>query len=202
MRIQTAPSDLVDILIAEEDALLSKGLRQLLEGSGYRCAEAQDGHQALALALQEPPRCVLLDLAIPGLDGFAVARRLRSDLRTAESHIHCLTASEDALVRDQARLAGCEECLRKPPDGERLLHVIRQNIERETLVRAAVVSGLTKTQAEHLLDWLENHDCTGLAVTMERDSFAVRCVCPPGLHLGTDEGGGVCLTSQDLSTSL
>ncbi len=202
MRIQTAPSDLVDILIAEEDALLSKGLRQMLEGSGYRCAEAQDGHQALALALEEPPRCVLLDLAIPGLDGFAVARRLRSDLRTAESHIHCLIASEDALVREKARLAGCEECLRKPPDGERLLHVIRQNIERETLVRAAVVSGLTKTQAEHLLDWLENHDCTGLAVTMERDSFAVRCICPPGLLLSADEGGGVCLKSQDMSTSL
>jgi CheY-like chemotaxis protein len=201
MRIQTAPSDLVDILIAEEDALLSKGLRQLLEGSGYRCAEAQDGHQALGLALQEPPRCVLLDLAIPGLDGFAVARRLRSDLRTAESHIHGLTASEDALVREQARLAGCEECLRKPPDGERLLHVIRQNMERETLVRAAVVSGLTKTQAEHLLDWLENHDCTGLAVTMERDNFTVRCVCPPGLRLGMDEGGGVCLKNQDLSIS-
>jgi len=201
MRIQTAPSDHVDILIAGENASLSRGLRQLLEESGYRCAEAQDGHQALALARQEPPRCVLLDLAIPGLDGFAVARRLRSDLRTAESHIHCLTASEDALVREQARLAGCEECLRKPPDGDQLLQVIRRNLERETLVRAAVVSGLTKTQAEELLDWLENHDCTGLAVTMEGDSFAVRCVCPPGMRLSVAESGGVCLKRQDRNAS-
>ncbi len=201
MRIQTAPSDRVDILIAEEDASLSRDLRQLLEESGYRCAEAQDGRQALALALEEPPRCVLLDLTIPGLDGFAVARRLRSNLRTVESHIHCLTSSKDSLVRAKARLAGCEECLSKPPDGEQLLQVIRRNMEQEEPAMAAVVSGLTKMQAEQLLDWLENHHCTGLAVTMEGDDFAVRCICPPGMRLSMDKGGGFCLKRQDMSIS-
>jgi CheY-like chemotaxis protein len=196
MRIQTVPSDRVDILIAEDDATLSSVLRQLLERHGYRCAETQDGNQALTLALEEPPRCVLLDLAIPGLDGFAVARRLRADLRTAESHIHCLTASEDALVCEQARLAGCEECLSKPPDDDRLLQLIRRNMERQKRNGAAVVSGLTKVQAEQLLDWLENHDCTDLAVAMEGDNFAVRCICPPGMRLLAEEGGGVCLSDQ------
>jgi hypothetical protein len=54
---------------------------------------------------------------------------------------------------------------------------------------------LTKTQGEQLLDWLENHDCTGLAITTETDSFSVRYVCPPGMRLSVDEGGGVCLSS-------
>src|SRR5437763_2340683 len=99
MRIQTIPSDAVDVLIVEDDAPTRQLLRLLLEQGGYRCAEAADGCEALALARAEPPRCVLLDLRLPGLDGFTVARRLRADLRTFGTHIHCLTGQQDPTVR-------------------------------------------------------------------------------------------------------
>jgi len=58
-------------------------------------------------------------------------------------------------------------------------------------VKAAVVSGLTKMQAKDVLDWLENHGGTGLAVTTEPGGFVVRCVCPPGFRLDQQEDGGL-----------
>src|ERR1041384_8115547 len=72
----------IDVLIAEDDRLLRQTIRCLLEAQGYTCAEAGDGRAAVALARQRPPRCVLLDLGLPELDGFSVARHLRSDPRT------------------------------------------------------------------------------------------------------------------------
>jgi hypothetical protein len=56
------------------------------------------------------------------------------------------------------------------------------------------VAGLTLREAEELLDWLENQGCTGLEVAHRGGTgFVVRCVCPPGLRLGRDEGGRVRL---------
>jgi CheY-like chemotaxis protein len=196
MRIQTVPSDSVDVLIVEDDVLTRQTLRLLLEQRGYRCTEAADGRQALALARERPPRCVLLDLLMPELDGFAVARRLRADLRTFGARIHCLTGLQDRLIKEQARLAGCEVFLSKPVDEGDLIQVVGRPGEQGN-PPATVISGLTKAQAEDVLDWLENHGCTGLAVTAEEDGFAVRCLCPPGLRLVPHEGGGVRLLRQD-----
>jgi CheY-like chemotaxis protein len=102
MRIQTVPSESVDILIVDDDASTRVGLRLYLERHGYRCVEAGDGREALALARTHLPRCVLLDLRLPGLDGFTVARRLRADPRTFSAHIYCLTGLRYNLIREQA----------------------------------------------------------------------------------------------------
>ena len=193
MRIQTIPSDSVDVLIVEDDSLTRQSLRLLLERRGYHCAEAGDGRQALALARDQPPRCVLLDLGIPGLDGLVVARRLRDDLRTFGTHIHCLTGLHSQRVRKLAQRAGIEVFLTKPVDGASILEIVGSEVKREDEVKVAVVSGLTKAQAEEVLDWLENHGCTGLAVKAEEDGIAVRCVCPPSFCLDQEEDGGLRL---------
>src|SRR5947209_6028958 len=119
---RTAP---VDVLIAEDNPFTRKSLRGLLERQGYTCVEAEDGLRAVELALSAAPKCVLLDLVMPGLDGFAVARRLRADPRTRAAHIHCLTGLSDPAAREQARQAGCEAFLTKPLDMEVLLEVLR-----------------------------------------------------------------------------
>ena len=193
MRIQTIPSDAVDVLIVEDDNLTRQTLRLLLERRGYRCAEAGDGRQALTLAQDQPPRCVLLDLDIPELDGIVVARRLRDDLRTFGTHIHCLTGLQSPWVREQAQRAGFEAFLTKPVDGHSLLEIVGSAVKLEEEVKAAVVSGLTKAQAKEVLDWLENHNCTGLAIKAEEDGIAVRCVCPPSFRLDQEEDSGLRL---------
>jgi CheY-like chemotaxis protein len=191
MRIQTIPSDSVDVLIVEDDRSTRQTLRRLLERRGYHCAEARSSCQALALARAEPPRYVLLDLVMPDLDGFAVARRLRADVRTFRTHILCLTDRQSQRVWEQAKRAGIDELLSKPVDGQRLLEVVGRQREQEDAMKAAVVWGLTKAQAEDVLDWMENHGCTGLVVTEESVGFVVRCVCPLGFCLRRTEDGGL-----------
>src|SRR5262249_55498807 len=85
----------VDVLIAEDDAPTREGIRRLLEQQGYRGAEAGDGREAWELARRPLPRCVLLDLRMPALDGLAVACQLRADPRTCGAAIHCLTGLTD-----------------------------------------------------------------------------------------------------------
>jgi CheY-like chemotaxis protein len=188
MRVQALPSERVDILIAEDDAHVRVALRRLLEQIGYRCAEAANGRQAVSLAQAQPPQCVLLDLAMPELDGFSVARQLRADPRTAAAHIHCLTGLLDAQTRQQAHQAGCEAILTKPIDPPQLLEVVRRQV-RPT--EAAVVSDLTAAQAEKLMDWLENHGCTELELSSDADDYTIHCVCPPGLRLGQEANGSL-----------
>jgi CheY-like chemotaxis protein len=124
MTAQAERASAVDILIAEDDAPTRRSLRALLEQQGYTCAEAGDGRRALELALSAPPRCVLLDLVLPGLDGFAVARRLRADPRTSGVHIYCLSGLSDPAAREQARQAGCEAFLSKPVEPTQLLETV------------------------------------------------------------------------------
>jgi CheY-like chemotaxis protein len=171
----------VDVLIAEDDETLRLGVRYLLEHEGYVCAEATDGLEAVEVALQRTPRCLLLDLGMPGLDGFEVARHLRSDPRTRAVHIHCLTGMTGPDVRRQAAEAGCEGFLTKPVAPEVLLEAVRGPEPRPEVRR---FSGLNLAEAEDLLDWLQNHGCTELDTSLDDAGVTVRCVCPPGFQRG------------------
>ena len=196
MADQAESAPRVDILIADDDAQARWELRRLLEHRGYTCAEAADGLRAVGLARAAPPRCLLLDLGMPGLDGLAVASRLRLEPQTRGIHIHCLTGLGDLGARVRARLAGCEEFLTKPVDPARLLDLVRRHVEPNAEPPAAEwltgwLPGLTAAEARDVLDWLENHGCAGLAVSGHDGRFVVRWVCPPGLRLGVEAGGGV-----------
>src|SRR4051812_31054755 len=114
----------VDVLIAEDDAPIRSSLRFLLEKEGYTCAEAATGREAVELAQNSPPRCVLLDLGMPEMDGFAGARHLRADPRTRHPRTHCLTGSKDPGAQEQAQQAGCEMFLPKPVDPGALLNLV------------------------------------------------------------------------------
>jgi CheY-like chemotaxis protein len=174
-----------DVLIADADPTVRAAVRVLLEGDGYDCVEAGDGLDALQFARRTPPRCLLLDLALPRMDGLVVAERLRQDSRTSGVHVHCLTGRTDADTRRRAAEVGCELFLAKPAEPLDVLKAIR---------RSAWVDGLTMRQAEELLDWLERQGCTHLeAACPTGDLFAVRGLCPPDLSLVRDPDGGVRL---------
>jgi len=176
----------VDVLIAEDDASTRAVLRYVLEHQGYTCAEAEDGREAVELARTSTPRCLLLDLGMPELDGFAVARRLQSDPETRDIPIHCLTGRQDPDACTQASQAGCGEFLVKPVDLARLLEVVRRHVRPPG---GGWVTGLTLTEAEDLLDWEENNGRRTLEVFLGADeSVGVRRPSPRGLGAGPDEG--------------
>jgi CheY-like chemotaxis protein len=193
MLLQKDLAHRIDVLIAEDDAITRHGLRCLLEGAGYHCAEAGTGREAVELAQQHPPQCVLLDLRIPELDGFSVARRLRADPRTQDISIHCLTGWTDEAAREQAAKAGCDLFLTKPVDADALLEVVHQDLRGPT----EWVLGLTKYEAEELLDWLEAQGTVGELEYGADQGFAVRC---PGFRAEKDENGQLRLSRRSESS--
>jgi CheY-like chemotaxis protein len=191
VRSSTLSGRPIDILIAEDDELTRENLRCLFELNGHRCAAAPDGARAVELAHLSRPRFVLLDLALPLLDGFAVARRLRGDARTRTAHIHCLSGLRGPHVREEAYRAGCETFLSKPVDVDALLGLVREQLRQPEI---GAVSGLDLRQAERLLDWLERQGCVNLGLNLDPEGGAsVHAVCPAGLRLVRDENGDVCL---------
>jgi CheY-like chemotaxis protein len=90
--------------------LVTKFLRHL----GYQLLEATDGVQALELASSSAVDLILLDLGLPALDGYQVARRLKSDPATADIPLVALTAYALRSDQDRATKAGCDYYLAKP----------------------------------------------------------------------------------------
>jgi CheY-like chemotaxis protein len=111
----------IDVLIVEDDAITRRALRHVLEAEGYACAEADNGQEAVDIARLCPPQLVLLDVMMPGMDGYTAARMLRSDPRTREVRIHFLTARDGPAARRAAARAGGEGILTKPIDFDGLL---------------------------------------------------------------------------------
>ena len=76
--------------------------------------EADDGRSALALARRERPDLIVMDLGMPGMDGWEAARRLKADPQTADIRIIALTAFALRGDEERAREAGCDGYLSKP----------------------------------------------------------------------------------------
>ena len=102
------------ILLAEDQPSARELLRAILSGGGYRVLEAADGHEAIRIADATVPDLVLLDIQMPGRDGFSVCAELRSDPRFAAVPIIAMTAGLMRGERERAMDAGFSEFLAKP----------------------------------------------------------------------------------------
>ena len=102
------------VLIAEDDDDNREGYAEYLSFLGYRVEQASDGDRAWALVQDVRPDVLLLDLALPGTDGWEVARRVRSDPRTHGTLIIVLSACVFPGDVERAKAAGCDLFLDKP----------------------------------------------------------------------------------------
>ena len=84
------------ILIVDDDPILVKLVETTLRKAGYETISAGGGREALRLAQDEQPDLIVLDVAMPGMDGFEVARRIRQSPEMKHIIILVLTASSDA----------------------------------------------------------------------------------------------------------
>ena len=109
------------VLVVEDDAPLRRMTGIFLRAAGYRVRAAEDGPSGLALARDERPDLVLLDLMMPGLDGWEVLRRIKGDARTAAIPVLVLTASVDPPLTEQALRLGATRFLAKPIDSRVLV---------------------------------------------------------------------------------
>lgn|SRR5207302_2040265 len=114
------------VLIAEDEPDNQVILQTVVEALvGVRSEVVGDGLAVLASIERERPRMILLDLMMPLLDGFQVARRLKSDPATASIPIVAVSALARPDDREEALAAGCDEFVRKPFELDELEQVIR-----------------------------------------------------------------------------
>jgi CheY-like chemotaxis protein len=111
------------VLVVDDDPGTVASLRLLLETWGFEAWTARDGQTALEMAPAFPPEVVILDLAMPGLDGYAVARRLRQTT-TDGVCIICMSGYGAAPDRQRSREAGCDHHLLKPADPEEVRRLL------------------------------------------------------------------------------
>jgi CheY-like chemotaxis protein len=91
---------------------------------------AEDGEKGCEMAATEGPDIILMDLEMPGIDGWEASRRLKSDPRTRDIPIIALSAHALAGTRDKALAAGCDEFDTKPIEFDRLLATMRRVLAR------------------------------------------------------------------------
>ena len=113
------------VLIVEDHVDTREMLRILLNMIGCRVIEAEDGEQAMSVAEKGEPDLILLDVRIPILDGLAVTRLIRSHPVLNEMPIVLITGMETPQLHREALSAGCNDCLFKPLDLERLEDLIK-----------------------------------------------------------------------------
>ena len=113
------------VLIVEDHADTREMLRILLNMMGCRVIEAEDGEQAMSVAEKGHPDLILLDVKMPLLDGMTVTRLIRSHPILNGVPIVLITGLGTPQLHREAFVAGCNDCLTKPLDFERLQELIK-----------------------------------------------------------------------------
>jgi DNA-binding NtrC family response regulator len=121
------------VLIIDDDASIRKILHRILTGEGYEVEQASDAFQALDLLDSSQPDAALLDIKMPGMDGFGLLDNLRS--RGLEIPVVILTGHGDQFTASECLEAGAAAYLTKPPDRADLLLAIRGAVAQGRVAR-------------------------------------------------------------------
>jgi two-component system cell cycle response regulator DivK len=118
------------ILIVEDHEKNRKLMREVLQVTGYRTLEAETAEEGLRLARETHPALVLMDLQLPGMDGFAALAALRADGATQAIPVIAVTASAMSHQRPQILAAGFDGYQTKPISVREFLQVVREMLDR------------------------------------------------------------------------
>ena len=113
------------ILIIEDDEDLQRGLIVRLKASNYDTAFASDAAMALTVARKEAPDLILLDLGLPGGDGFLILDRMKNIVELAGTPVIVVSARDPHANKERALKAGASAFFQKPVDNQELIAAIQ-----------------------------------------------------------------------------
>lgn len=134
------------VLIADDEPNIVIPLEYLMKREGYEVLLARDGDEALAAIRRERPDLVLLDVMMPGMDGYAVCRAIRAEPRTQILPVIMVTALDPHEERVKGLEAGADDFLTKPVNQQELMARVK------SLLRVKSLYDQVETQAQELAD--------------------------------------------------
>jgi DNA-binding response OmpR family regulator len=159
----------VSILVVEDDSDIQRLLSYNLRAGGYEVLTCEEGYEALSIAKQRLPELILLDLMIPGLDGFEVCKELKRNPETRSIPLIMLTARGEEVDRIVGLELGAEDYVVKPFSPRELMLRVRALLRRSSGEPAAE----SVWQNEGLRVDFEAHKATidGEAITLTATEF-------------------------------
>jgi CheY-like chemotaxis protein len=118
------------VLVIDDQAFFTTMLRNVLEQQGFKVVAANNGPDGIAAAKQCKPNAILLDIEMPGMDGFAVCQALKADPELKHIPVMILTSTDDAKLNEKAFAAGADITTIKAVSGERLVNSLRLALMR------------------------------------------------------------------------
>jgi DNA-binding response OmpR family regulator len=157
-------ADAATILVVDDDPINLNVLFQTLEGHAYKLLAARSGEDALKIARRARPALILLDIQMPGIDGYETCRRLKSDASTKDAAIIFLTALQDTREKVKGLSLGAIDFITKPFDTDEVLARVKRQVEAQRMSFDLQLKNRQLAQA------LENR--SGPKAEQERDSVA------------------------------
>jgi CheY-like chemotaxis protein len=137
MAVKTNPT----VLVIEDYSDTRKLLSSLLRAHGYKVIEAKDGREGFLQANRVSPDLILMDLAMPELDGIEATRQIRQRHALSQTPIFALSAYAISEVKRDALEAGCNEVFEKPVDIASLMDRIKETLQGGALRARAAGAG-------------------------------------------------------------
>ncbi len=130
MVAQNPIENLYSVLVVDDDPAVRLMIRSYLELEGFRTLEASNGDEALAEAFANAPQAIVLDIMMPGLDGYAVCKKLRENPKTNRSVIIFVSVLDKVNSKVQGLQTGADDFITKPFDPSELLARLQAHLRR------------------------------------------------------------------------
>ncbi len=127
------------VLVVDDEARTLRLMEAMLIPAGYQVVLAENGTEAITKAMLSSPDVILLDVMMPGMDGFKVASKLRANKQTKDIPIVMVTALGEVNDRVKALESGADDFLTKPVDKTELLTRIKTLVEKSERIRQLIV---------------------------------------------------------------
>ena len=118
------------VLIVDDEDMIRSLLRLTLVRAGYEVTEAETGEEGISIVREQKPDLVLLDVMMPGMDGYAVCQQIRQDPAVGDIPVIMLSARKDPRSRQEGRRAGATYYLTKPWVTDELLWHVNEALKR------------------------------------------------------------------------